>query len=234
MLSLLYAISLSNALGLPVVDNVVESLPDGGSYDGIPCGEFDKNCASCTALAGCGYCAPDLYNTGRCMQGLKLLFFLLAFYTRGISSVPSEIILNNAGTVVGPVGNPRNCTTWHYGWCGGEGCGAYKTCESCIVDPFCGWCDNLHMCTDGNPAVPLDKNVYKYGDYHECDTTTYSYSMCTMSGMKGILEGSPEKMDVSPSPDIATNRLADLKEVMLSRIKSEKATKTFKDGLLRE
>ena len=53
-------------------------------------------------------------------------------------------------------------------------CENYSSCSECLINPLCGWCEETHMCTDGNSnsAIGFDckKNYYYhlYGDNQKC------------------------------------------------------------------
>lgn len=53
-------------------------------------------------------------------------------------------------------------------------CENYSSCSECLINPLCGWCEETHMCTDGNSnsAIGFDckKNFYYhlYGDNQKC------------------------------------------------------------------
>ena len=37
----------------------------------------------------------------------------------------------------------------------GEPCATYRTCGTCMSDPFCGWCPSTQLCSEGNKNGPL-------------------------------------------------------------------------------
>lgn len=37
----------------------------------------------------------------------------------------------------------------------GEPCATYRTCSTCMSDPFCGWCPSTQLCSEGNKNGPL-------------------------------------------------------------------------------
>lgn len=53
-------------------------------------------------------------------------------------------------------------------------CENYSSCSECLINPLCGWCEETHMCTDGNSnsAIGFDckKNFYYhlYGHNQKC------------------------------------------------------------------
>eukprot|EP00300_Choanocystis_sp_HF-7_P028105 c33481_g1_i1.p1 GENE.c33481_g1_i1~~c33481_g1_i1.p1 ORF type:complete len:229 (-),score=32.94 c33481_g1_i1:21-707(-) len=61
------------------------------------------------------------------------------------------------GNRAGPHGSPSvfNCTQWDFGFCTGEPCSVYKSCMSCVQDPFCGWCSEMALCMEGTNVAPL-------------------------------------------------------------------------------
>merc|ERR1712167_313789 len=57
------------------------------------------------------------------------------------------------GVIMGPLSS--NCSAWDYAFCSGEPCATYRTCSTCMSDPFCGWCPSTQLCSEGNKNGPL-------------------------------------------------------------------------------
>merc|ERR1712110_647701 len=59
------------------------------------------------------------------------------------------------GELIGP--DYGNCTQWSYNYCKDEPCSYYESigCESCINDPFCGYCGDEGRCLEGTTRGPL-------------------------------------------------------------------------------
>merc|ERR1712226_14236 len=60
-----------------------------------------------------------------------------------------------AADVLGP--SIGNCTQWNFNYCKDEPCSIYDGigCESCIEDPFCGYCGSSGRCIEGTSNGPL-------------------------------------------------------------------------------
>jgi len=85
----------------------------------------------CNTLTSCQECT-GAYNCGWCGGGVNACV---------------------DGHIRGPAFG--NCTLWEYGFCTGESCDKYTSCERCIMDPFCGYCRTAQTCTEGNDIGPL-------------------------------------------------------------------------------
>jgi hypothetical protein len=48
-----------------------------------------------------------------------------------------------------------NCTGWEMGVCPGQPCYLHRGCSACLADPFCGWCSDTNICTEGALSGPL-------------------------------------------------------------------------------
>ena len=83
-----------------------------------------QDCRQCTKDPNCGWC--DI--KGICQAGDAL------------------------GPKQGLVGEP--CSMWSFDTCGGSTCTGLKTCDDCMGDPDCGWCEDSCSCQSKHPGDP--------------------------------------------------------------------------------
>jgi len=86
----------------------------------------------CTAFLNCDDCIAEdgcgwCESTGQCLPGNSL----------------------------GPGGIKANCTEWFFDTCLIEPCYRFTTCQRCVQDPFCGWCNTTSKCQEGDKIGPI-------------------------------------------------------------------------------
>jgi len=88
-----------------------------------------------------GVACVDIKSCGSC----------LAKYGCGWCGLTHECM---QGNIDGPCFT--NCTnTWEINLCTGEPCNTMGGCAECLRDPFCGWCEDIGVCTEGSKESPL-------------------------------------------------------------------------------
>ncbi len=96
----------------------------GNEVNATACGAFTRNCAACTAQAGCGWCA----STSECM----------ALGPNGRTSTWPA-----AGSCPAQAWAPsaQQCT---------DPCAQLNTCDQCIGIVGCGWCSSICTCSSSS------------------------------------------------------------------------------------
>merc|ERR1712226_989593 len=99
----------------------------------------------CTPLDTCGMCAVS-GKCGWCATSQKCL----------------------PGSDEGPDDGYGTCEDWNYSFCRDQACNVYTTCQSCVMDPFCGYCAGKG-CMQGISSGPLAEDCDSAWANTHCD-----------------------------------------------------------------